>query len=368
MNFDAGVRASSCVKSYATGESSGRWWCGTNPRVVALALASLALTLTVALLHTQHSYSFSPIPIPLSHDTSPLSLFSSSKATELSSSSQFASRNTTLPLSTLPHTTQPQTSLPQTSQPQTSRPLKKELRSFPSRELLQERGAAPLNQCSDSVGPCTAKTPGNEGTGLGTPLDPDTRASSRKDLGRPSAAPGSGAARWKYRNSDSGRATTLFAGLVTGVPRAHPAFVESGGNDYNSCSAVRLAPPNKQCELAEALCKSLSGDTLLDYMSLHYCSFRGQSWVSVPLYALGLLLAFYLLADTAESFFCPTVTILSDMLHLAPNTAGVTLLALGNGAPDLSGAIASFTTGDPHIAMGAILRYCCWRCSSVAQK
>jgi len=120
------------------------------------------------------------------------------------------------------------------------------------------------------------------------------------------------------------------------------------------------APPSKQCELARVLCESLSATQYSTTCPSTTVPSEATPGVSAPLYTLGLLLAFYLLADTAESFFCPTVTILSDMLHLAPNTAGVTLLALGNGAPRPLGAIASFTKGDPHIAMGAILRSDCW--------
>jgi sodium/potassium/calcium exchanger 6 len=58
---------------------------------------------------------------------------------------------------------------------------------------------------------------------------------------------------------------------------------------------------------------------------------------------LVVALAFWILGDTAEGYFCPAVRTLADRWNLAPATAGVTLLALGNGAPDVFASLAAFS-------------------------
>ncbi|CAI6010125.1 unnamed protein product [Closterium sp. NIES-65] len=57
----------------------------------------------------------------------------------------------------------------------------------------------------------------------------------------------------------------------------------------------------------------------------------------------------------SDRFFCPTVETMSAMLGLSPSTAGVTLLALGNGAPDVFSSLAAIVGGNPKVGLGAVV-------------
>lgn len=82
-------------------------------------------------------------------------------------------------------------------------------------------------------------------------------------------------------------------------------------------------------------------------IGLDYCSF----YQSVPYVGMLLMMAMvcwlmHMLAQTASNYFSPTLSTICDKLQLPYDIAGVTLLALGNGAPDFFSLIASFS-GDP---------------------
>ena len=72
------------------------------------------------------------------------------------------------------------------------------------------------------------------------------------------------------------------------------------------------------------------------------------------LYTLWCIYLFLALGLTADAFFVPILTRISDILGLNESVAGITLVALGNGAPDIFSAIASFTNNDPKVAKLAI--------------
>ncbi len=70
-----------------------------------------------------------------------------------------------------------------------------------------------------------------------------------------------------------------------------------------------------------------------------------QSW---------LLFMLYLLGDTADTYFCPALEVIVEVLHLSPNLAGVTFLAFGNGAPDVAGSVAAFASGNGDVGVSAV--------------
>jgi sodium/potassium/calcium exchanger 6 len=81
-------------------------------------------------------------------------------------------------------------------------------------------------------------------------------------------------------------------------------------------------------------------------MKFHYCNMDKVPMISFILLVLWLLLIISLLATTADNFFVPQLETLSDYLKLSPDVAGITLLAIGNGAPDVFAAKAALTGND----------------------
>ena len=124
-------------------------------------------------------------------------------------------------------------------------------------------------------------------------------------------------------------------------------------------SAPRLSEYVDQCEeyvahnitwhQVEDKCgcaRSLGSKGIVPYLEWHYCDFgcsSASAALSFVLCGAWLLILFSTVASTADEYLVPNLERLSDTLQLSPNVAGVTLLALGNGAPDFFTSFASFT-------------------------
>lgn len=120
-----------------------------------------------------------------------------------------------------------------------------------------------------------------------------------------------------------------------------------------TCSAILRIPPDERCAFSRSHCSPSGG--LINYSSLHFCLLHSSPLLSFPSLSLLLILLFYLLARTASDRFSPAVSLLSSSLRLSPSMAAVTLLALGNGAPDLFASIAALHTGQARTGLAAIV-------------
>lgn len=62
---------------------------------------------------------------------------------------------------------------------------------------------------------------------------------------------------------------------------------------------------------------------------------------AITIFVVWIVFLFIALGSTAQDFFCPALSVISDTLKLSHNVAGVTFLALGNGAPDIFSVYSS---------------------------
>ncbi|XP_062203499.1 cation/calcium exchanger 1-like [Phragmites australis] len=113
--------------------------------------------------------------------------------------------------------------------------------------------------------------------------------------------------------------------------------------EQGSCQELQSLPDNG------ARCRYLSSHPpcaprgYVDYLRLFYCGFGRAPWLGGAALALWLLVLLYLLGDTASEYFCASLEGLSAALRLPPAIAGVTLLSLGNGAPDVLSSVVAFS-------------------------
>jgi len=59
-----------------------------------------------------------------------------------------------------------------------------------------------------------------------------------------------------------------------------------------------------------------------------------------------------LILSQADNFFVPPLNLLSEKLKLSPSIAGITLLAVGNGAPDVFVAYSGLQQDNIELVLG----------------
>ena len=107
-----------------------------------------------------------------------------------------------------------------------------------------------------------------------------------------------------------------------------------------------------RCEFVKDNCDS---DTI-NFYALHYCIFQSNFLITLPLYTVFLFILFFLLSDTSNNFLSVALTKITEVLGMSQNLAGVTLLALGNGASDvISSLVASSDTEGIEFSIGLLI-------------
>uniref|UniRef100_A0ACD5W8Z1 Uncharacterized protein n=1 Tax=Avena sativa TaxID=4498 RepID=A0ACD5W8Z1_AVESA len=126
------------------------------------------------------------------------------------------------------------------------------------------------------------------------------------------------------------------------------------GQEQGSCQEELQALDGRaaRCRYLQSSHPPCAPQGYIDYLAFFYCACGdGQQelwwspWLGGTTIGLWLLLLFYLLGDTASEYFCASLEGLSAALRLPPAVAGVTLLSLGNGAPDVLSSVVAFASG-----------------------
>ena len=107
-----------------------------------------------------------------------------------------------------------------------------------------------------------------------------------------------------------------------------------------------------QCSYITKCCEG----TYFTILKIHYCNSIPSS-ITMMIIILLILLCFYILSSTGNDYLANVLGRISEKLKLSQNLAGLTLLALGNQAPDV--AVAIVAGGDKNegfsTALGSLL-------------
>uniref|UniRef100_A0A182LX58 Sodium/calcium exchanger membrane region domain-containing protein n=1 Tax=Anopheles culicifacies TaxID=139723 RepID=A0A182LX58_9DIPT len=113
----------------------------------------------------------------------------------------------------------------------------------------------------------------------------------------------------------------------------------------DDCSYLHMLPVEEQCEFVETTEACAESEYYFNYVGYLYCTIGSDSEY---LFNLGFVLLlcicvyyFVILGTTADKFFCPTLAAIAKALNISEALAGVTILAFGNGSPDLFTAVAN---------------------------
>lgn len=126
------------------------------------------------------------------------------------------------------------------------------------------------------------------------------------------------------------------------------ADADDDNTDYTSysCNALFETVPDhgtNQCRFAKT-CNQGQGL----FMSFVFCNTHVtyKVWTAIlsPVLLLWMIMLFRMLGSTAEDYFSPSLEMFSVKLGLPPRFAGVSLLALGNGAADVSATRNAITS------------------------
>ena len=138
-------------------------------------------------------------------------------------------------------------------------------------------------------------------------------------------------------------------------------FLVTEGDDWSSysCSDLYANTFNSTLDEQCAYAQQCDGDGIS--FAFVFCSKRlsavKYSLLISPLVLIWLVTLFRVLGSTAEDYFSPALEMLSWKFGLPPRFAGVSLLALGNGAADVSSTMSAISSDPNHgylLSLGAL--------------
>uniref|UniRef100_A0A182PRB9 Sodium/calcium exchanger membrane region domain-containing protein n=1 Tax=Anopheles epiroticus TaxID=199890 RepID=A0A182PRB9_9DIPT len=113
----------------------------------------------------------------------------------------------------------------------------------------------------------------------------------------------------------------------------------------DDCAYIHRLPVDEQCEFVQTTEACAESQYYFNYAGFLYCTIGSDREI---LFDVGFVLLlcvcvyyFIVLGTTADQFFCPTLAAIAKSLNISEALAGVTILAFGNGSPDLFTAVSN---------------------------
>ncbi|KAJ3373144.1 hypothetical protein GGF31_001132 [Allomyces arbusculus] len=152
-------------------------------------------------------------------------------------------------------------------------------------------------------------------------------------------------------------AACLVPSVLATATSASSTLFDGGGDNASAvdeCTRPPATHPNP-CAFVRAHCTD-ADDGLVNYLHWHYCDVAAPWQIPSVVLLLGwLVLLFATLGTAASEFFCPNLSTIAQHFEMSESLAGVTLLAFGNGSPDLVSTFSALTSGAGGLALGELV-------------
>ncbi|KAK3117690.1 hypothetical protein LTR53_000718 [Teratosphaeriaceae sp. CCFEE 6253] len=123
----------------------------------------------------------------------------------------------------------------------------------------------------------------------------------------------------------------------------------------NSPSCKQVTSSTDQCAFVRKHCQD-EEDGRIPYLQLLYCSLGAPAAAAWYILIIGWAMYLFLaISISAGDFFAVNLSSLARTLRMSDTLAGVTLLALGNGGPDIFSTWAAMTSDSPGLAFGELI-------------
>ena len=110
---------------------------------------------------------------------------------------------------------------------------------------------------------------------------------------------------------------------------------------------------SQQCSFINVCCNGTIDGGIVDYLSFEYCTMSSDSrGIGTMILLIILIYSFLIISNIADDYFAPITGAIGDMFGVSHNVAGVTFLAFGNGANDISASIAAIRAGGNKTLLG----------------
>ncbi|OMJ21887.1 putative cation exchanger [Smittium culicis] len=144
---------------------------------------------------------------------------------------------------------------------------------------------------------------------------------------------------------------SISSPLISSTPAQH--FRRSDKDNQLQCSGVSKTTQNK-CLYVKQYCQD-EGQAIFNYPVFIYCGNESLAHFKIFVSVLLLISLFLWIGVTASDYFSPNLQTVAHLFSIPDSIAGVTLLALGNGAPDIFTTYSAIASDSASLALGELI-------------